>query len=198
MTIEYFGLPGSGKTYAMEKDYAQAQGNKRNMTVYMLKTFRGKLLRKCAYYFPRLSGVDRATYRRLRACCGGEDARHRREMLADLCVEYGLAQKHPDVQCFYDEGIVQAVVSYGYWLGYDFTAITKILDIFDFVQTTFRYVARDISACLRNQRQRNRHVCELDEWSEERLGDYMRYAEEMFAQCAEYLRKQNYAVEVVK
>lgn len=198
MTVEYFGMPGSGKTYAMEREYAQAQGEKRNMTAYMLETFRGKVLRKCACYLPCLSGVSGAVYRRIRACCGGLDARRRRELLADLCVKYSLMQKYHTMQCFYDEGIVQAVVSYGYWLGYDFAAIERILDVFDFGQTAFRYVARDISTCLQNQKRRNRHVCEMDEWADERLENYMQYTDEMFKRCADYLRNKHYAIEVIE
>lgn len=186
MVIEYLGIPGSGKTTIMRQQIGQykQQGVKyldlsryRGMPLW-LKVFY-KLADYAVYVLPKYKKQMAA----LREVCKGYPSEPKYLPFSfDYCIK-DIVQATLLQDAFgggkrvvlNDEGQMLRVAFLCVQYGVKVDAVMKCLNVPSFVKT--EYVKVDVETAYQRIKTRNRHVCPMDELSDERLMEYLKETE---------------------
>lgn len=186
MMIEYLGIPGSGKTTIMRQQIEQykQQGVKyldlsryKGMPLW-LKVFY-KLADYAVYMLPKYK-KQMATLREV--CKGCPSEPKYLPFSLNYCIK-DIVQATLLQDAFgggkrvvlNDEGQMLRVAFLCVQYGADVNAVMKCLNVPSFVKT--EYVKVDAETAYQRIKARNRHVCPMDELSDERLMEYLKETE---------------------
>ena len=194
MVIECIGLPGSGKTYLMDKLDRQL-GLREVEYVNVTANCAGRLLWKIGRRLARalifLSGDARMLRKRMRGIleeAGEHESRFGIYQNADYTIRslalynylYRRMIKTHTIYLF-DEGMVHALVKLCADFGYSDETFRKMAQVSEQgIHTSRLVILNEISRedCFKSIRKRDRHVCEFDELDDSRLteilGEYER------------------------
>ena len=195
MMIEYLGIPGSGKTTIMRQ---QIEEYKRQDVKYQdLSRYKGmpmwlKVFYKLADYAVYMLPKYKKQMTALREVCKGCPSEPKYLPFSlDYCIK-DIVQATLLQDAFgggkrlvlNDEGQMLRVVFLCVQYGVDVNAIMKCLNVPSLVKT--EYVKVDAETAYQRIKARNRHVCPMDELSDERLMEYLKDTENV---CELVMRK---------
>lgn len=172
MIIEYFGLPGSGKTFEMSKDYDACSSSKFNLTKLYF-SFYGKFYRKFIFFINIFNKKSKKIYETIKNIYLNNnyiENNQKRKFFADLTFKLYFYNRFKNKTVFIDEGVVQSIVFFDKKM--ENKTLKKILDLID-TDIKFVYIDLDIYKCIKNIQSRNRHICEFDEIKGDKLREVL-------------------------
>lgn len=188
MMIEYLGIPGSGKTTIMRQQIEQLK--QQGIKYIDLSRYKGMPLWLKVYYkFADYAVYMLPKYRKqiatLREVCKGCSTEPKylpftidyciKDIVQATLLQYVFGGGRRVV--LNDEGQMLRVVFLCVQYGTDADAILKCLNVPSFVKT--EYVKVDAETAYQRIKARNRHVCPMDELSDERQMEYLRETEKV-------------------
>lgn len=181
MVVEYFGIPGSGKTYKANQYKSQLKDT-RIKYVDISRHSGMPLWLKVFYKLADFTICIVPKYRELIREISAIDSRREPRFLMlskDYCIKdivLSIFLQDLFIRCkkeaLNDEGILQRIATFSVLYSVD---INALLDSCKHNITGVRHVFVDISIedAYRNIRFRNRHVCQMDEMSDDILMGYL-------------------------
>lgn len=193
MIIEYFGLPGSGKTYFKLNEINKE--NKRLLDVNKeYYSFHGKLKRKilsfCKFILPSYKHI----YCSLVSSLGADLCKKNKSQINNLTYTISIYKKKSKKYiCYADEGILQSLTFLLEEISED--VVLSIIQKNDLTDIKFIYVATEVCQCLANIKKRDRHVCAIDELDSNKLEELLKQKKEIFDYLSVLMRKNGFCVE---
>lgn len=186
MFIEFIGLPGSGKTYLcsqIENDFSE-KGVK---TVNLIEMSRSKSLYKLYFKFirffakmnPKIHSVS-VELQTLLVKYRGIQAKYNDckidSYISDICELVFLKHlmKKSEKVLLLDEGLLQRAVTIAINYGLSKSDFTKLIRILEKHIDSTVYLKITCDDAFSSIRHRNRHVCIMDDLSDEKLKKFLR------------------------
>ena len=184
--IEFFGLPGCGKTFLVEK-----------ITSIDRKTLSQKATNKYLQMIKKLSKFSPTSlyYKfRLRKILANSTKHHKyhdtnwNDMLDSIVLVASAYKMRAGGKGVLDEGIVQRTISFAINYDLDGQTIIKILESFESLFQTTDVIFVEISSeeAFKSIKERNRKESKMDFFSDETLLDYLKEYEVVCKEIAEH------------
>lgn len=176
MIIELFGLPGSGKTYAINKikgnNLLNVTSENRIMNIIL------SFLKQVSLYMPSSLRLKRklvCTFNKILTY--PIYINNPKSFYIDNLTVVAFGYKHSGNKDIYmDEGIIHRIVSFSVNYNVDLEVFDEIVKIFTPYLSNVKivYLDVDIDECIDSIKKRNRHDCKMDEMSKDLLDEYLK------------------------
>lgn len=178
MIIEYFGLPGSGKTFLKTNDISKDIRKKIDVN-HVFYTFYGKIYRKLIGFLKYFQHSFKSYYLVFVDLLGKDFCKTNSSAFNDLLfIIHMYKTKSNKKICYADEGIVQSICFLLKKVPENF--LVTVLKELNITNIKFIYVSTRVDKCISNIRSRNRHVCSFDEMDDEKLRSLLYEKDELF------------------
>ena len=198
MFIEFIGLPGSGKTYfcgQIDNELSKKSIKSCNLIELSRSRFFYKLFFKSLRAYAKINGRTRRLSRRLEELLApyrGIRAKYNEcfidSYISDICtlvILKNLLGKSKRVFLL-DEGLFQRAVTMAVNYNLCKSDIIKLLSVLKRYTDSTVYIKISCEDSLRSVRQRNRHVCAMDNLNDEELKSFLK---KYYASC-EYISER--------